>query len=77
MTLQADISLARQRARIGRTVEVLIDAGGETGGTGRTTGDAPEIDGVVYVDGTVTSGEWARVQVTDADTHDLFGKVVA
>ncbi len=77
MTLQADISLARQRARIGRTVEVLIDAGGETGGTGRTTGDAPEIDGVVYVDGTVTSGQWARVQVTDADTHDLFGKVVA
>lgn len=77
MTLQADISLARQRARIGRTVEVLIDAGGETGGTGRTTGDAPEIDGVVYVDGAVTSGEWARVQVTDADTHDLFGKVVA
>ena len=77
MTLQADISLARQRARIGRTVEVLIDAGGETGGTGRTTGDAPEIDGVVYVDGAVTSGDWARVQVTDADTHDLFGKVVA
>ena len=76
MTLQAEISLAGQRARIGRTVDVLIDQAGETGGTGRTTGDAPEIDGVVYVDGAVTSGEWARVLVTDADTHDLFGKVV-
>ncbi len=76
MTLQAEISLAGQRARIGRTVDVLIDEAGENGGTGRTTGDAPEIDGVVYVDGAVTAGEWARVQVTDADTHDLFGKVV-
>ena len=77
MTLQAEISLAGQRARIGRTVDVLIDEAGENRGTGRTTGDAPEIDGVVYVDGAVTAGEWARVQVTDADTHDLFGKVVA
>ena len=77
MTLQAEISLERQRGRIGETVEVLVDAATASGGVGRTAGDAPEVDGVVHFDGPVRAGDWATVRVTGADTHDLFGEVVA
>ena len=73
MTLQAEISLERQRGRIGETVEVLVDEGSPAGGVGRTAGDAPEVDGVVHIEGAVEAGAWARVRVTDADTNDLFG----
>ena len=77
MTLQAGISLERQRARIGETVDVLVDRATASGGVGRTVGDAPEVDGVVHIDGTVRAGDWARVRVTEADIHDLRGVSLA
>lgn len=76
MTLQAHISLERQRARIGETVDVLVDRTTASGGVGRTAGDAPEIDGVVHIEGPVRAGEWGRVRITDADTHDLRGELL-
>ena len=76
MTLQAGISLERQCARIGETVDVLVDRANASGGVGRTVGDAPEVDGVVHIDGTVRAGDWARVRITEADTHDLHGAAV-
>ena len=77
MALQAEISLERQQARIGETVEVLVDEATVAGGVGRTAGDAPEVDGVVHIEGPVRAGEWASVRVTGADTHDLFGERLA
>ena len=77
MGLQAEISLERQRARIGDTVEVLVDEATAAGGVGRTAGDAPEVDGVVHIEGPVGAGEWASVRVTGADTYDLFGERLA
>jgi ribosomal protein S12 methylthiotransferase len=69
MLLQEKISARKLKARIGKTIEVLVDAPG----TGRSTADAPEIDGVVKFEGGVP-GEFARVKVERADAHDLFGR---
>jgi ribosomal protein S12 methylthiotransferase len=76
MERSAAISAARLRARIGRTIEVLIDAVGDEGGaTGRSKADAPEIDGEVHLRhaGHLSQGDIVPVLVEDADEHDLFG----
>jgi ribosomal protein S12 methylthiotransferase len=74
MEHQAHISAARLQDKIGRTIEVLIDAVDEDGPIGRSASDAPEIDGVVYIDDapTLKPGDKVRVVVTDADEHDLY-----
>jgi ribosomal protein S12 methylthiotransferase len=56
----------------------LIDAVDENGAVGRSRGDAPEIDGFVYVDSVeCRPGDLIDVEITDADTHDLYGTTVA
>jgi len=74
MQHQEDISTRRLEAKIGRTITVLVDDVDEEGAVARSTADAPEIDGLVYVtDGEgLTVGEFARVTVTDCDVHDLY-----
>jgi ribosomal protein S12 methylthiotransferase len=74
MQHQEDISTRRLEQRIGRTLQVLVDDIDEEGAIARSTADAPEIDGVVYVtDGhDLEIGEFATVTVTDCDVHDLF-----
>src|SRR6185312_10376984 len=47
MALQERISAERLKRKIGETLTVLVDEAGEQGATARTSGDAPEIDGVV------------------------------
>jgi ribosomal protein S12 methylthiotransferase len=76
MELTARISAARLQAKIGREIDVLVDvADGEGGATGRSSADAPEIDGEVHLrDATdARPGDIVRVLVEDADEHDLFG----
>ena len=80
MEKTAAISAAKLQAKIGRTLEVIIDAVGEDGGaTGRSAADAPDIDGEVHLRdaGSVAPGEIIRVTIEDADDHDLFGAPVA
>jgi ribosomal protein S12 methylthiotransferase len=80
MDLSARISAAKLQARIGRTIDVLIDlADGEGGATGRSKADAPEIDGEVHLRDApdVQPGDILRVLVEDADEHDLCGVPVA
>ena len=70
------ISAAKLQAKIGRTLDVIIDAVDEDGGaTGRSKADAPEIDGEVHLRdaGHLKAGDIVRVEVEDADEHDLFG----
>lgn len=76
MELQEDISAARLSAKIGREIEILIDAVDEEGAIGRSAADAPEIDGVVYLDGVfdVAAGDFVTVRVVDADEHDLYAE---
>jgi ribosomal protein S12 methylthiotransferase len=81
MELTARISAEKLAARVGRTIDVLIDAvdADEGGATGRSKADAPEIDGEVHLRdaGHLKVGDVARVVVEDADEHDLFGVPLA
>ena len=77
MDLTARISAEKLRAKVGRTLDVIIDAvDEETGGaTGRSQADAPEIDGEVHLRdaGHLSQGDIIAVEIEDADEHDLFG----
>lgn len=77
MYLQEEISAEKLAQKVGRTVQVLIDDVDETGSVGRTSADAPEIDGLVYLDGEqLEVGEFVMVKITGSDEHDLWGEVV-
>jgi ribosomal protein S12 methylthiotransferase len=78
MAVQAEISSARLQRKIGTTQQVLIDSVQRDGALGRSRGDAPEIDGVVYIEdgGALNTGEFCTVCITAADTHDLRGRLV-
>ena len=76
MAKSAAISAARLQARVGRTIEVIIDAVDDEGGaTGRSKADAPDIDGEVYLRdaAALAQGDIVSVLVEDADEHDLYG----
>lgn len=81
MEKTAAISAAKLAAKIGRTLDVIIDAvDAETGGaTGRSAADAPEIDGEVHLRdaGYLSEGAIVAVRIEDADAHDLFGVPVS
>jgi ribosomal protein S12 methylthiotransferase len=77
MELTARISAEKLAAKVGQTLDIIIDAvDPETGGaTGRSKADAPEIDGEVHLrdSGHLAPGDIVRVEVEDVDEHDLFG----
>jgi ribosomal protein S12 methylthiotransferase len=77
MALSARISAQKLQAKIGSTIDVLIDAvDAETGGaTGRSKADAPEIDGEVHLRdaGGLQPGDIVTATIEDADEHDLYG----
>jgi ribosomal protein S12 methylthiotransferase len=74
MQHQEDISTQRLERKIGRRITVLVDEIDEEGAIARSAGDAPDIDGLVYVtDGhDLAVGEFAEVTVHDCDVHDLY-----
>lgn len=81
MLLQQGISLENNQALVGRTLDILIEGHGEVEGSGepiaigRSYRDAPEIDGIVFVDGHPPVGEIVPVQIDGAMTYDLTGRV--
>jgi ribosomal protein S12 methylthiotransferase len=81
MELQRDISRDHQQAMIGRTLEVLVEGRAEETEhllAGRHAQQAPEIDGLTYVnDGVAYPGELVSLEITDAGDYDLVGRVVA
>ena len=78
MTLQAQISLEKNRQYLDRVVEVLVEEVIEPGlVAGRTVFQAPEVDGVTYVQiQQATTGDRLRVRITDAMEYDLSGEAV-
>jgi ribosomal protein S12 methylthiotransferase len=78
MQLQAEISAERLKRKIGKTMKVLVDEVDEQGAIARSSADAPDIDGVVYInDGQeLEVGQFVHVQITDSDEHDLWGELV-
>ena len=75
MELTARISAQKLAAKVGRTLDVIIDEVGEDGATGRSKADAPEIDGEVHLRdaGHLAPGDIVRATIEDSDEHDLFG----
>jgi ribosomal protein S12 methylthiotransferase len=76
MEKTAAISAAKLQAKVGRTLSVIIDlADGEGGATGRSSADAPEIDGEVHLRDALDlkAGDFVPVLIEDADEHDLYG----
>ncbi len=73
--LQRQVSHAKNQAMIGRTIEVLVEGESDESELllqGRWYGQAPEIDGSVYLaDGTAQPGDLVRARVTDGSDYDL------
>jgi ribosomal protein S12 methylthiotransferase len=63
--------------RVGRKIKVLVDAVEADTAIARGEADAPQIDGVVRIEGggKLRAGDWAQVQVTSADAYDLTGRL--
>ncbi|MHB8536103.1 MAG: 30S ribosomal protein S12 methylthiotransferase RimO [Sulfuricaulis sp.] len=77
MELQTDISAEKLQNKIGQTLTVLVDGIEEGEAVARSSADAPEIDGVVYIEapGDLKPGDFCQVRVTRAGEHDLWGSV--
>jgi len=71
MALQQRISLEKNQAFVGKTLDVLIEGQGDGLSVGRSYRDAPEVDGLVLVDGRLAIGEVAPARITGALTYDL------
>ncbi len=76
MQTQQAISAAKLQAKVGRSLDVLIDEVDGEGAVGRSHADAPEIDGLVYLNGEqgVKPGDRVQVQIEHADDYDLWGQ---
>lgn len=77
MYLQEEISAEKLAKKVGQTIKVLVDDVDEEGSLARTAADAPEIDGLVYINGqSLPVGEFVNVRITASDEHDLWGEVI-
>jgi len=76
MARQAEISAQLLQEKIGTTIDVLIDEVDEEGAIGRSRADAPEIDGMVYLNGEtgLAPGQIVQAVVEHADEHDLWAR---
>jgi ribosomal protein S12 methylthiotransferase len=79
MAVQEKISTARLTRKIGKRMTVLVDEIQKNKAIARSSADAPEIDGVVYIDNerALKPGEFIAVEITGSDAHDLMAKTIA
>jgi ribosomal protein S12 methylthiotransferase len=77
MLLQEEISEQLLKNKIGKKITVLVDEVGEQVAIARSSADAPEIDGVVYITGRqkLNAGDFVEVNITDSDAHDLWAEI--
>ena len=77
MQLQQEISAERLKQKVGQTLDVIVDEIDDEGIIGRTKADAPEVDGLVYIENLsgapVKVGEFIKVTITHSDEYDLWG----
>ena len=80
MEVQGEISKELLREKVGKTIKVLVDEAPDEDGiaTARSTADAPDIDGLVFIENNpnVKPGDFVDVKVTDSSDYDLFAEVV-
>ena len=79
MEVQSEISKELLREKVGKTIKVLVDEAPDEDGiaTARSTADAPDIDGLVFIENNpnVKPGDFVDVKVTDSSDYDLFAEV--
>jgi ribosomal protein S12 methylthiotransferase len=78
MALQEEVSLAKNREKIGQTIRVLFDRKEGDYFIGRTEADSPEVDNEVLVNASenfIRIGDFANIEITGAESFDLIGKV--
>jgi ribosomal protein S12 methylthiotransferase len=77
MAHQQAISTARLQLKVGKEMDVLIDAVDDQGAVARCYADAPEIDGSVFIASTnVNPGDKVRVRIVDADEYDMWAELI-
>jgi ribosomal protein S12 methylthiotransferase len=77
MQIQQPISLAKNQAQVGRTLDVLIEGQGEGLSVGRSYRDAPEVDGLVLAQANLPVGQIVPLRITEALEYDLVGEPAA
>ncbi|MDL5384893.1 30S ribosomal protein S12 methylthiotransferase RimO [Aeromonas hydrophila] len=78
MELQQQVSIRKLARKVGKEMTVLIDEVDEEGATGRSFADAPEIDGLVYLNGEtgLKPGDMVKVRIDEADEYDLWASLI-
>jgi len=78
MQVQAAISADKLAGKVGQRLTVLIDGTDEYGTIARSKADAPEVDGVVFIENEfeLETGEFAEVEIIGSDEHDLYARLV-
>jgi len=78
MEVQQEISASKLQKRIGQELEVLVDGVEGENALGRSYADAPDIDGLVIIEGAnqLAPGSLVKVKVVHADEYDLWGELV-
>ena len=85
MKVQERVSRKRLARKVGKTVKVLIDTVNQDGAVARSSADAPDIDGSVFIElpqrrgdqAKLKVGEFVNVRVNGSDAHDLWGRLAA
>ncbi len=77
MEAQKAVSAEVMEARVGQTIDVIVDELDEDGAIGRSTWDAPDIDGSVFIDDAegLAPGDIVRVLVDETDEYDCWGRL--
>jgi ribosomal protein S12 methylthiotransferase len=75
MAVQQEISLRKNQAWVGKSMRVLIEGEGDGVSVGRSYRDAPEVDGLVIIDGRLPVGQIVDVNITGAMPYDLSATV--
>ena len=78
MRVQAAISADKLAGKVGQRMTVIIDGEDEHGTLARSQADAPEVDGVMFIEGCFDRqpGEFVEVEVIGSDEHDLYGRLI-
>ncbi|MGL4251365.1 MAG: 30S ribosomal protein S12 methylthiotransferase RimO [Aeromonas sp.] len=78
MELQQQVSIRKLARKVGQELTVIIDEVDEEGATGRSFADAPEIDGLVYLNGetSLKPGDMVKVRIDESDEYDLWASLI-
>ncbi|MFQ1635195.1 30S ribosomal protein S12 methylthiotransferase RimO [Aeromonas veronii] len=79
MELQQQVSIRKLVRKVGQEMTVIIDEVDEEGATGRSFADAPEIDGLVYLNGEtgLKPGDMVKVRIDESDEYDLWASLIS